>query len=148
MRIDFMDAVKGVAKTMVHQGKQHTIKIPAGIDNGTRIRYQDFDITIMVGEHKIFQREGSDLIINHEISFPLAILGGDTDVPTLEGNLKIKVKAGTQPNTLLRLSGKGIPHVNHSGRGDLYIRFIIKVPTKINRRQKELLKEFDTVRNT
>lgn len=143
IKIDFMDAVNGVSKSLVHQGKQHTIKIPAGIDNGTRIRYNDFDITINVAPHKIFRREGYDVIVDHEISYAQAALGGDTDIDTLEGKLKIKVKSGTQPNTLLRLSGKGVKKLNSNGRGDLYLRFIIKIPTKLNRRQKELLKEFD-----
>lgn len=143
LKIDFMDAVNGVSKNIVHQGKQYTIKIPAGADDGTRIRYNDFDITIAVAPHKLFKREGLDVIADHEISFTTAALGGDTNVPTLDGNLKLKIKAGTQPNSLVRLSGKGVHQINSSHRGDFYIRFIIKVPTKLSRKQKELLKEFD-----
>lgn len=144
LKIDFLDAVNGVTKNIVHQGKQYAIKIPAGADNGTRIRYTDFDITIAVGPHKQFKREGVDVIVDHEISFAIAALGGDTSVPTLDGDLKLKIKAGTQPGSLVRLTGKGIHHLNSNRRGDFYIRFVIKVPTKLSRRQKELLNEFDT----
>ncbi|MBI2310218.1 DnaJ domain-containing protein [Candidatus Collierbacteria bacterium] len=143
LKIDFMEAVKGVTKNIVHQGKQYAIKIPAGADEGTRIRYADFDVTVAVAPHKQFKREGVDVIIDHEISFPTAALGGDTSVPTLDGDLKLKIKAGTQPGSLVRLTGKGIQHLNSSRRGDFYIRFIIKVPTKLSREQKDLLNEFD-----
>ena len=144
LKIDFMEAVNGVTKNIVHQGKQYAIKIPAGADEGTRIRYTDFDVTVAVVPHKQFKREGVDVIVDHEVSFPTAALGGDTSVPTLDGDLKLKIKAGTQPGSLVRLTGKGIQHLNSSRRGDFYIRFIIKVPTKLSRQQRELLNEFDT----
>ena len=143
LKIDFMEAVNGVTKNIVHQGKQYAIKIPAGADEGTRIRYTDFDVTVAVAPHKQFKREGVDVIVDHEVSFPTAALGGDTSVPTLDGDLKLKIKAGTQPGSLVRLTGKGIQHLNSSRRGDFYIRFIIKVPTKLSREQKDLLNEFD-----
>ncbi len=143
LKIDFMDAVNGITKSIVHQGKQYSLKIPAGADEGTRIRYQDFDVSISINPHKQFKREGVDVIVDHEISFATAALGGDTDVLTPDGNLKLKIKAGTQPNSLVRLTGKGINYLNSTRRGDLYIRFIIKVPTKLSREQKELLKELD-----
>lgn len=143
LKVDFLDAVNGVTKNIVHQGKQYAIKIPAGADEGTRIRYQDFDVTVTVNPHKQFKREGVDVIVDHEITFAAAALGGDTSVPTLDGDLKLKIKAGTQPNSLVRLTGKGIHHINSGQRGDFYIRFIVKVPTKLSREQKELLNEFD-----
>lgn len=144
LKIEFLEAVNGVTKNIVHQGKQYAIKIPAGADEGTRIRYTDFDITVAVAPHKQFKREGVDVIVDQPITFPLAALGGDTSVPTLDGDLKLKIKAGTQPGSLVRLTGKGIHHLNSNRRGDFYIRFVIKVPTKLSRRQKELLNEFDT----
>jgi len=145
LKIDFMEAVSGVTKNIVHQGKQYAIKIPSGADEGTRIRYTDFDVTVAVVPHKQFKREGVDVIVDHEVSFPTAALGGDTSVPTLDGDLKLKIKAGTQPGSLVRLTGKGIQHLNSNRRGDFYIRFIIKVPTKLSREQKDLLNEFDAV---
>ncbi len=141
IKIDFLEAVNGVTKSLVHQGKKYDIRIPAGADNGTRIRYSDFDVSVAVSPDKYFKREGVDVIVDHEISFPLAALGGDTVVKTLDGDLKLKIKAGTQPGSLIRLTGKGVKAVNSNHRGDFYIRFIIKVPTKLDRREKELLHE-------
>jgi len=141
IKIDFIEAVNGVTKSLVHQGKKYDIRIPAGADNGTRIRYSDFDVSFAVSPDKYFKREGVDVIVDHEISFPLAAIGGDTSVPTLDGDLRLKIKAGTQPGSLIRLTGKGIKQINSNHRGDFYIRFIIKVPTKLDRRERELLHE-------
>ncbi|MFZ2201944.1 MAG: DnaJ C-terminal domain-containing protein [Microgenomates group bacterium] len=145
IKVDFLEAVKGGTKSLVHQGKKYDIRIPAGADNGTRIRYSDFDVSIAVSPDKYFKREGIDVIVDHKISFPLAALGGDTVVDTLDGDLKLKIKAGTQPGSLIRLTGKGIRQINSNHRGDFYIRFIIKVPTKLDRRERELLHELESV---
>lgn len=144
IKIDFLEAVNGVTKSLVHQGKKYDIKIPSGADTGTRIRYSDFDVSIAISPDKYFKREGIDVIVDHEISFPLAALGGDTTVKTLDGDLKLKIKAGTQPGSLIRLTGKGIRQINSNHRGDFYIRFIIKVPTKLDRRERELLHELES----
>lgn len=144
LKIDFFEAVKGVEKNIVHQGKNYTLKIPSGADSGTRIRFQDFDVSIVVKPHPTFKRDGNDVYIDHPITFTLAILGGDTNVPTLDGNLKIKIRSGTQPNTIIRLSGKGIKDLHGRGFGDFYIRLKVEVPTKISRRQKDLLQEFES----
>ena len=147
IKIDFIEAVNGVTKSLVHQGKKYDIRIPAGADNGTRIRYSDFDVSFAVSPDKYFKREGVDVIVDHEISFPLAAIGGDTSVPTLDGDLRLKIKAGTQPGSLIRLTGKGIKQINSNHRGDFYIRFIIKVPTKLDRRERELLHELLSAEN-
>lgn len=144
LKVDFDEAIHGSEKTVVHQGKQYTIKIPSGADNGTRIRYADFDISFEVKASKIFRREGYDVIVNHEIPFTLAILGGETQVPTLDGDLKVKIRQGTQPETTIRLTGKGVKHLQGNQHGDLYIRFIIKFPERISSKQKDLLKRFET----
>lgn len=143
MKIDFLESIKGVTKEMVHQGKKYSIKIPAGANSGTTIRYADFDLSVIVSPHPQFKREGNDVIVDLPISFTTAILGGDIKVPTLEGDQKLKIKSGTQPNSLIRLTGKGAPIINSSHRGDLYIRFVVEVPTKISRQQKQLLEEFE-----
>ena len=143
LKLDFMEAVNGTEKTIVHQGKQYTVKVPAGIDEGNRIRYDAFDVSFEIKNSPTFKREGSDVIVNHEIPFTLAILGGETKVQTLTGDLKIRVGAGTQPETVLRLSGKGIKHLQSSRHGDFYIRFVIKFPTRLSGKQKELLKKFE-----
>ena len=142
MRIPFMDAIDGAEKSIVHEGKQYTLKIPAGANDGTTIRYSDFDVTFVVEKDKYFKREGNDIIIEHHLPFATAILGGGVEVKTLDDNLRLKIKAGTQPGSMLRLSGKGVKFINSNHRGDFYIRFVIDIPTKISRRQRELLEEY------
>ena len=78
-----------------------------------------------------------------EIPFASGGLGGTIDVPTLEGEMTLKVRPGTQPNTMIRLRGSGIQEINSHGRGDLYVRIIVRVPEKLTRRQRELVEEFD-----
>jgi len=143
MKLDFMEVVKGTEKTIVHQGKQYTVKVPAGIDEGNRIRYNEFDVSFEIKPSKIFKREGNDVIVNHEIPFTLAILGGETEVPTLDGDLKLRIRAGTQPESVVRLTGKGIKHLQSNRHGDLYIRYVITLPSHLSGRQKDLLKKFE-----
>ncbi|NMB56538.1 DnaJ domain-containing protein [Candidatus Beckwithbacteria bacterium] len=143
IRIEFMEAIRGVEKKIVHQGKEHSIKVPAGVDNGTRIRFNDFDITIDVRPHDQFKRENYDLFIDHQIPFTLAALGGETAVPTIDGDLTIKIRQGTQPNTMVRLREKGVPYLRSKGRGDQYIRLVIEVPKSLTREQKRLLQQLD-----
>ncbi len=146
LTIDFMEAVKGVEKNIIHQGKEYKIKIPPGADDGTRIRFNEFFVSVEVRTHQIFQREGYDIFINHEITFTKAALGDNISVPTIdEKDIKLKVRPGTQPNTLIRLKGKGMPHLRGSGRGDQYIRLIVNVPERLTREQKQILKKFDTL---
>ena len=142
MHIPFMDAIHGAEKSIVHQGKQYTLKIPAGANDGTTIRYTDFDVTFVVEESKSYKREGNDIIYDFHLPFTTAILGGEVDIETLDGDLRIKIKSGTQPGSLLRLSGKGVKSINSHHRGDFYIRFIVDIPSKISRRQKDLLEEY------
>lgn len=141
MSIDFMDAVNGAEKSFVHQGKQYTVKIPAGADDGTRMRYSEFDVSLNVLPHKIFRREGDDIFIYHEIPLAMAILGGETTIPTLDGDLLIKIREGTQPSTTVRLSGKGMKHLRGGGRGDFYIKLKVMLPEKISRRAKDLVQQ-------
>ncbi len=143
LKVDFDDAIHGAEKVIVHEGKQYTIKIPAGADSGTRIRYTDFDITFDVKNSKTFKREGYDIIVDHKIPFTLAILGGETEVPTLSGDLKVKIRPGTQPGTVIRLTGKGVKHLQDNQHGDLYIRYNITFPERLSRRQKTLLESFE-----
>lgn len=137
-----MDAARGVEKEFVIQGKQKKIKIPAGVSDGTRIRFDDFDVIVSVNDHPQFKRQGQDIIVEKEISFSQAALGGEVEVPTLDGELKIKVRPGTQPGTLVRLSGKGLPYPRNRGRGDQYVRINVTVPTKLTNEQKKILQEF------
>lgn len=150
LTIDFMDAVRGATREIhLPRGRagegsvKKTIKIPPGVDTGSRIRFDDFDIVLEVRPDKQFKREGDDIIVNREITFVEAAVGAVVDVPTIDGELKIRVQPGTQPGTMIRLHGKGVPHVRGSGRGDEYVRLTLKVPTHLSRRQKELLEELE-----
>ena len=139
--LSFLEAANGVEKEFTIDGKRKKIKIPAGVDDGQKIRFQDFVLYIDVQPDKIFKREGNDAFITVTLSFSQAVLGTALEVPTLTEPLKVKVKPGTQPNTLIRLRGKGIRDVNGYGIGDFYIRLMVEIPTHINYRQKELIKE-------
>jgi len=141
MKVEFMDAIRGVEKTVIHQGKDYTIRIPSGADDGTRIRYPDFDVSIDVQPDPIFKRDGYDLFVDHEITLSLASLGGETQVPTVDGQVKLKIRQRTQPGTMMRLKGKGVPHLRGGGRGDQYIRLLVKIPTSLSREQKKFLEE-------
>jgi len=145
LTIDFMEAVKGVTKEVEIEGKKKKIKIPAGANDGTRIRFDDFDITLDVKLHKRFKRENYDLFIDQEISFMMAALGGKVEVETIDSTLRLKIRPGTQSHTLIRLRGEGVHHLRGRGKGDLYVRLVVKVPEKLNRKQKQLLQEFEKV---
>lgn len=131
------------------------IKVPPGVDNGSRLRLAgegeagtrggppgDLYVYIHVKPHRVFKREGDDLICEVPISFVQAALGDELEVPTLEGNAKLNVPEGTQSGTVFRMKGKGIPHVNGYGRGDQHVRVKVVTPSKLNDKQKDLLKEF------
>ncbi len=139
--IDFMEAVEGVTKEVSIEGKKRKIKIPSGVDDGSRIRFGDFILSINVKPHDIFERDGSDVYVKIAIPFSLAALGGGLKVPTVKDEVKIKVKPGTQSGSMIRLSGKGIPHLRGRGKGDQYVRLQVEVPEKLNRDQKRLIKE-------
>jgi DnaJ-class molecular chaperone len=142
LTVDFMDAIKGVSKEVEIDGKKHTIKVPAGANDGTRIRFADFDVSINVKTHPTFKRDGNDLFIDQKISFPTAALGGIVEVQAIESKLKLKVRPGTQSHTLVRLRGEGVPHLRGSGKGDLYVRLIVEVPEKLSEKQKKALEAF------
>lgn len=146
LKIDLMEAYKGVEKSIIHQGKQHDIKIPPGADDGTHIRYSDFDVSVDVQPHDTFKRDGLDIIVNHQISFAQAALGSTEEIPTLDGKVKLKVRPGTQPGSLIRLRGKGMPRIRSHGRGDQYIRLVVTVPKALNREQKSLLKKLQDLK--
>lgn len=146
LHIPFMTAIRGGDETVSIDGKKHTIKIPAGTDTGTHLRFKDFDVTFEVEPDSRFKRDGDDVYLDHQISFTLAILGGETLVPTLEGDLAIRIRSGTQPGSVIRLSDRGAPRLNSlrkDDRGDFYIRLQIHFPDRLSRHQRQLLEEFE-----
>ncbi|MCX5692473.1 MAG: molecular chaperone DnaJ [Candidatus Omnitrophica bacterium] len=132
------------------------VTIPAGVDTGSRLRVQgegdsgarggpsgDLYIYINVREHPIFQRHGYDIICEVPISFPLASLGGEVEVPTLTGNVMMRIPEGTQSDRIFRLSGKGVKNLRGYGMGDQMVKVVVETPARLNSEQKRLLKEFE-----
>ena len=139
--IDFMEAVKGVEKQVEMEGKKRSIKIPAGIDEGQRINFEDFILSVNIHPHAVFQRDGTDVYINIDIPYSLATLGGDIKVPSIENEIKIKIKGGTKSGTMMRLKGMGIKHLRSFGKGDEYVRLNVVTPTHLTRDQKRLIEQ-------
>lgn len=139
--IDFMEAIKGVTKEVTVGGKKRKFKIPAGIDEGTRINFGDFMLSVNIRPDKVFERDGEDIYMKMEIPYSLAALGGEINVPTVDGDITIRVRPGTQPGTMIRLRERGVPHLRGRGRGDEYVRFNVLTPEKLTKEQKELMEQ-------
>ena len=131
------------------------VRVPPGVDDGTRLRSSgggegglrggpagDLYVVIHVKPNEIFAREGNDLFCEVPITFTMATLGGEMEVPTPTGKEKKKIPAGTQPGTLFRLKSKGMPRLEGRGSGDLIVRASVEVPTHLNTEQKKKLQEF------
>jgi len=141
IKIDFMDAIKGVEKEVSIDGKKRKIKIPAGVDEGSRINFNDFILSVNIKPDKIFERDGADIFVGIAIPFSLAALGGEIKVPSVWGEVKIRIRPGTQSGVMIRLQGKGVPRLNSSSKGDEYVKLTIFVPTNLNREQKKIVEE-------
>lgn len=143
VQLDFDEAVHGVEKEVEMNGDRKKIKIPAGVDQGMRIRFSDFDLMLNIRPHKYFKREGQDIYFEKQISYPKAVIGGTVEVPTISGSVKLKVRPGTQSGAAVRLRGEGIPHPNSNRKGDQYVIYKIIVPDRISSNGKKLLEELD-----
>ena len=137
--------------------RQHkvNINVPAGIDDGQTISLRgqgnaglnggpagDLLVTILVQPHARFEREGTSILLEQEISFAKAALGAEIEVPTLDGKVKLTIPEGTQTGTMFRLKGKGVPYLRSTGRGDQFVTVRVVVPKGLNSNQKEALKAF------
>lgn len=133
-----------------------SVKIPAGIDDGQTISISgqgepgskggpsgDLYVTVKIRRHDFFKREGFNVYCEVPISFAQAALGDEVEVQTLDGKIRYKIPEGTQTGTSFRVKGKGVPYLRGSGRGDQYIKVKVLVPTKLNQKQKEALKNYD-----
>jgi molecular chaperone DnaJ len=138
----------------VQKERKLTVKIPAGIATGQRLRLSgegeagaaggpsgDLYVVIHVQEHPFFQREGNDLFCEIPLTYPKLALGGEIRIPTLDGEDTFKVPEGTQSGTTFRLRGRGMPDVTGRGRGDLLITVKVVTPKKLSREQKKLLEQ-------
>lgn len=142
----------------IKKQKTLAVKIPAGVDEGDRIRLSgegeagtnggppgDLYVVIQIRPHSVFQRDQNDLHCEMPISFTTAALGGEIDIPTLDGHAKLKIPAETQSSQVFRLRGKGIKGVRSSTHGDLLCHVVVETPVKLTDRQKELLHEFEEI---
>ena len=142
-------------KGMIRHRKTIKVSIPAGIDNGQTISLRaqanagrnggpagDLLIVVAVRPHEIFRREGTSVLCEAPITFTQAVLGGELEIPTIDGKVKYTIPEGTQSGTTFRLKGKGIPGLNGRGRGDQYVTVNIETPRNLNREQKEALRKF------
>ena len=145
LSVDFMEALKGTTKEVSIEGKKRSIKVPAGANDGTRIRFDEFDITINVHTHDRFKREGYDLFLDHDSPFSMAALGGVTKVPTVDHELSLKIRPGTASHTLVRLRGEGVKHFQSSGKGDPYVRLIVTDPEKLSKEEKNAVQQLQKV---
>lgn len=131
------------------------VRIPAGVDHGARLRLRgegeagihggpsgDLFVDITVKQDEVFRRQGQNLIVTHEISFVQAALGDKVEIPTLDDPITMDIPKGTQPGEVFRLKGMGLPYVGTSRNGDLLVEVRVKTPTRLTKRQEELLEEF------
>ena len=136
--------------------RRHTmsVTVPAGVEDGTRIRYQgegdagrsggpkgDLYVVLTVKPHEFFERDGNDLHCVVFVSFPQVALGTEIQVPTLEGEVPLRITEGTQTGKEFRLRGKGVPHLNEHGRGDLVVQIVVQTPKRFSKAQRELIRQ-------
>jgi molecular chaperone DnaJ len=139
----------------VEQDRTLTVKVPAGVDDGSRIRLSgsgeagvrgggdgDLYVYLTVRRHEIFKRDGLDIYVDVPISFPTAALGGEITVPALDGEVELTISSGTQTGSVYRIRGRGMPAVRGGIRGDQLVNVHVAVPTKLTKREREILEEF------
>lgn len=140
----------------VVENRKLAVKVPPGVDDGDRIRLTgegeagrnggppgDLYVEIRLAAHKLFEREGADLSTEVPISVVTAALGGSVELPTLDGQVSLKIPAGTQSGKVFRLRGKGVATVRDSRKGDLFCRVVVETPINLSREQEDLLRQFD-----
>lgn len=144
IEIDFMDAIKGISKEVSIGGKKRKIKIPGGIYEGATIDFGDFRLSVSIKPDKVFERQDDDIYVTVGVPFSLAVLGGEIKVPTVDGELKLKIRPGTQSGTMMRLRERGVTHLHGRGKGDEYVRINVIVPEKLSREQKQIVEELQS----
>ena len=135
--------------------KTFTLKIPAGVETGSRLRLSgkgeagthggpagDLYVILHIRPHELFQRQDEDLFCEVPLPADVAAMGGEIEVPTVEGYARLKIEPGTESGRVFRLRGKGMPHLEGYGKGDLHVRIVIEVPARLNSKQRKLLADF------
>lgn len=154
LQITLEEAYMGTTRLIQSDGKEKQVRIPAGVRTGSKVRVPgvgpqglDLYLIVEVAEDKRFERDGNDLRTSAAISAFTAILGGEADVETLEGVLKLNIPAGTQPEQVFRLARRGMPHLkNTKEKGDLYVRIKVQIPKYLSPKQRELLEDASRIK--
>jgi curved DNA-binding protein len=152
--ITLEEAYHGTTRRIQTDGKDKIVRIPAGVRSGSKVRVagagpNGLDLYLIVGvnEDKRFERQGNDLHTTATVDVFTAILGGEADVETMEGKVKLNIPAGTQPEQVFRLAGRGMPHLKEAKqKGDLYVKVKVKIPKYLSPEQRELLDEASRIR--
>jgi len=154
VEISLEDAFKGATVQIQADGKRKQVKIPSGVHTGSKVRVAgagpnglDLYLIVQVKEHKNFERKGNDLHTTAKVSVFTAILGGEAEVETMMGKVKLTIPAGTQPEQVFRLAGRGMPQLkNSNNRGDLFVRLKVEIPRYLSSKQRELLEEASKIK--
>jgi curved DNA-binding protein len=154
LEITLDEAYNGATRLLQTDGKQKQVRIPAGVRTGSKVRVAgagpnglDLYLIVDVQEDKRFERRGNDLHTTATVNVFTAILGGEAEVETLSGKIKLNVPAGTQPEQVFRLAGRGMPTVkNANEKGDLYVRLKVQIPKYLSPKQRELLEEVSRIK--
>lgn len=140
----------------VKRSRKVTVEIPQGIEDSQYLRLDgqgeagprggpagDLYVHVRIKEHPVFERHGESLFCKTSVELPLAVLGGEIEVPTIRGKAKLKIPAGTQSHTVFRLKGQGMPFLHGRGKGDQFVKVVVKIPKKLSREQEKLVKGLD-----
>jgi len=154
LAITLDEAYHGTTRLLQTDGKQKQVRIPAGVRTGSKVRVAgagpnglDLYLIVEVKEDKRFERRGNDLHTTATVDLFTAVLGGEAEVETLNGKIKLNVPAGTQPEQVFRLAGRGMPNVkNADEKGDLYVRLKVQIPKYLSPKQRELLEEASRIK--
>ena len=152
--ITLEEAYKGTTRLIESSGKQKKVRIPGGVRTGSKVRVAgagpnglDLYLIVQVKEDNRFERRGNDLHTSASVDAFTAILGGEADVETFEGRIKLNIPAGTQPEQVFRLAGRGMPHVrNPKDKGDLFVKVKVQIPKYLSPKQRELLEDASKIK--
>jgi len=154
VQISFQEAYDGTTRQIQSNGRKIQVRIPAGVKTGSKVRVAgagpeglDLYLVVEVADDNRFQRDGYDLHTTATVNVFTAILGGEADVQTPAGKIKLNVPAGTQPEQVFRLAGRGMPHLkNPNTKGDLYVKLKVQIPKYLSNKQRELLEEASRIK--
>ncbi len=153
VEISLEEAFYGTTRLIAANGHRLEVKIPPGVDTGSRVRVggrtgePEIYLNIKVQPHERFERRGDDLYTEVPIFLTDAVLGGEVEVPTLKGKLLLRIPPETQNGRVFRLAGQGMPHLSNSGRGDLFVRVKVMLPTNLTPQEKELFQQLRKLRS-